>query len=196
MKRAMIVAGVVLLVAALAGAAYLAARMLLPAEETMVQSAGGGDGGRTTGFAFNDGSGTVIVGVHVEPHPDLPDREPEAAGVFVRQEDNSMFVGTGDVQISVGIDSSTGERSSAINHSGPEVEVVVAHDTIIYRDDTEMPGLDDISKESKSVTVPQEITQMDSLDDIGDNCEVQVWGRQQGDRVIAEVLVYRVVDTF
>jgi hypothetical protein len=35
---------------------------------------------------------------------------------------------------------------------------------------------------------------VDSLDEVGPNSELQVWSKRRGDRVVAEVLVYRVVD--
>ena len=33
-----------------------------------------------------------------------------------------------------------------------------------------------------------------SLEEIGENTELQVWGERRGDRVVAEVLVYRLLN--
>ena len=191
MKRGVLIAGIVVVVAVLAGAAYLAARMLLPGKDSEMETGRG----RTMVLAVDDGSGPVTFRVHVEPNPELPDRPAEAAGVFVKKEDNSYFVGTGSIELSVEVDSN-GKQDVGLSHSGPEIEVVVTHDTVLYREDTEMPSPKPGKDKSQEVTIMQEITPVESLEELGDNCEMQVWGRKQGDRIVAEVLVYRVVEGF
>jgi hypothetical protein len=54
-----------------------------------------------------------------------------------------------------------------------------------------MSSIEPGATESGEVTIPQVITAVDSLDEIGDNTEIQAWGEQRGDRVIADVLVFK-----
>ncbi|HYO26126.1 MAG TPA: hypothetical protein VEQ85_14380 [Lacipirellulaceae bacterium] len=92
-------------------------------------------------LAVNDGSGPVSVRISIVPAPELPDRQSDASGLFARREDNSLFVGTGNIEVGVEVDGATGERTFSATSSGPEVEVVVTGDTVIYRDDAEIsPG--------------------------------------------------------
>jgi hypothetical protein len=70
------------------------------------------------------------------------------------------------------------------------VEAVVTHDTQIYQDITDM----DIAKsdvQNGGVMNVQQKVKPGSLDDIGANSQVTVWGDRQGDRYIAKVIVYR-----
>ena len=140
----------------------------------------------------DDGSGPVSVRITVEPSPDLPDRPTDAAGVFVSRDDNTMIVGTGGTELDVDIRMTAEgaiEPQVTLSHTGPEIEVVVTHDTIIYREETEMPS----PGKGGEQTVLQVVRPVDSLDELGQNTEVQVWGRKSGDRVVAEVLVYKIV---
>jgi hypothetical protein len=81
-----------------------------------------------------------------------------------------------------------------LSSDGPEIEVVVTRDTVIYSDETDIHGGELGSRESGEKTIQQVIKPVDSLDEIGPNTELQVWGERRGDRLVAEVLVYRVVD--
>ena len=194
MKRTIpIVAGIMALVALLAGAAYVGARMLGAAGGTAADS---GPRGKVLEMVADDGSGPVSVRIHIEPAPELPDSPAAAAGVFVRRQDNSIFVGTGSITLDVEVDGATGAREVNLGHSGPEIEVVVSRDTILYREETEMPTANPEAMKSGEVTIQQEIRPVDSLEEIGQNTELQVWGPKRGDRVVAEVLVYRIVDDF
>jgi hypothetical protein len=96
----------------------------------------------------------------------------------------------------VEVDGSTGEQKVNLGHSGPEIEVVVSRDTIVYRDETEMPTANPETMKSGEQTIQQVIRPVDSLDEIGQNAELQVWGTKRGDRVVAEVVVYRIVEDF
>ena len=142
----------------------------------------------------DDGSGPVSLTVSIEPAPELPDSPSEASGVFSRREDNSIFVGTGAIELDVEVRQVEGgalEPSVTLSHSGPVVEAVVTHDTTLYRDETDIPGFDE--GKGGEITVQQVLEPVDSLEELGPNTELQVWGRRSGDRVIAEILVYRIV---
>lgn len=193
MKRTiLIIVGIVALVALLAGAAYVGARML----GTPGAVADSGPRGKVLELVGDDGSGPVSVRIHIEPAPELPDRPTDAAGIYVRRQDSSIYVGTGGIELAVEVDGNTGERQVNLSHSGPEVEVVYTRDTLLYRDETEMPIAEPGKMKSGEQTIQQRIVPASSLEEIGQNTELQVWGRKSGDRIVAEVIVYRVVDDF
>ena len=118
MKRVLVIVGVVIIVAALAVAAYLVAQMLTPADDATAE----GGRGRNLVMAWDDGNGPTTINIHVQPNPMLPDRPMDASGILTRQEDNSVFVGTGEIQLSLEADG-TSEPEVGLSHSGPEIEV-------------------------------------------------------------------------
>jgi len=144
----------------------------------------------------DDGSGPVSLRIEVEPSHELPDRPAQVNGVFVRRQDNSIFVGTGAIELDVEVEVKDGreERTVTTHHSGPEVEVVTTRDTIIYRDETDIsPGALG-SRKSGEIAIEQVIRPTDSLEEVGEHTELQVWGDRRGDRVVAEVVVYRLLN--
>ena len=148
-------------------------------------------GARVLEFVEDDGSGSPrSVRVIVDPAPELPDQSPEVSGIFVRRQDNSLFVGTGAITLDVEINN--GEPQVFLSNSGPEVEVVLTHDTEYYVDVTDLQA--NATNESGERRVLQEVRRVVSGEDIGENTELSVWGQKRGDRVIAEVLVYSHVD--
>ena len=141
----------------------------------------------------DDGRGPVSLRIKIDPAPELPDRPAEASGIFVRRQDNSVFVGTGAIELDVEIQVKDGkeERTATAHHSGPEVEVVVTRNTVIYRDETDISVEPVGSRESGEKTIQQVVKPVDSLDEVGENTELQVWGERRGDRIVSEVLAYR-----
>jgi len=171
--------GVLLVVA---GGVYTAVQLLSAQNEP----ADAPDGAMVFEDVMDDGSGSpVTVRTVVLPAAELPQRPPEASGILVRQEDNSYFVGTGDISVSV--NEVDGEMVTAVDHSGPEIEVVAGRDTQFYRDVTEV---EIAFTESKEQTIQQELAAVEPPETMPDKTEFQVWGRQSGDRVIADVIVY------
>ena len=191
MKRlTLIIAGVVS-VLLLAGAVFMAARLL-----NTPPDAAGGSGGEIMMVAEGGAGGQVAFSLDIKPAPELPPTPPEANGLFVRREDNSIFVGTGEIEFMVELDAATGERKSSASHSGPVLEVVVTNETTIYRDETEMPSLGP-GATGGDKTIQQVVKPIDSLNELGEqtkNTEIQVWGTRSGDRVVAQVFVYRPLD--
>jgi len=127
----------------------------------------------------DDGLGVSLIS-RVKRAAELPDREADAAGIFVRRLDNSFIIGTGTVHMNV--DMSVPERPIVASHEGPEIEIVTNRDTIIYRDETEAAG--------QSNRVQQVVRRVDSLEEISELTYLSAWGTQRGDRLIAELLVY------
>ncbi len=135
---------------------------------------------------YDDGNGNpVTVKTIILPAAELPTDQSGVAGVFLRQEDNSYFVGTGSTSVNVNI--VNGESSVAVDHSGPEVEVVVNHDTIFYEDITEVSFE---SSESKEQTLQQVVRQVDLPSDLLGGTSITAWGERRGDRVVATVIVF------
>jgi hypothetical protein len=178
----------------LAAAAFLAGRMMnqqanSPTGPQMILGAGGPDG---SGFAVGESAGMVSMEIRMIPAPELPQTQPEVNGLFTRRDDNSIYIGT--FNEGMGIIASSGSSSlddgspsfetSGPAPSGPEVEVVVTADTKIYYDTTQIdpsnPPQGDIQQEVEE----------GSLDDLGSDSMVTVWGTRTGDRVVADVIFY------
>jgi hypothetical protein len=191
MKRIILVvvaAGVI--VAILAGGAYFATQMLFSPKEASLD-AEFGNPVRVMESVIDDGSGPVSMRIIVEPAPELPDRPAEASGIFVRKQDNSIFVGTGNIELDVEVNND--ETTVSLSSDGPEIEVVVTRDTVFYQEVTDMKMVEPSARKSGERHIQQELRKVDSIEEIGENTEIQAWGRQRGDRVTAEVLVFRQV---
>ncbi len=67
-------------------------------------------------------------------------------------------------------------------------EVVITHDTQVYRDVTSQQFK---SSPQKGQRV-QQVVELGQIEEIGEDSNVQVWGRQNGDRIIADVLLYSI----
>lgn len=169
------------LVLLLGAAAYVGGSLLnrqpaanIPQTQRMV---GGGNGPSTQ-------KGEGAQGIGLIPSDELPDRQPDTNGIFVKREDNSFFIGTGQ-EITLGIQiNPDGEVESVSNYDGPVVEVVVNNETEILADVTELA-----SNVNEGGSVQQEIAP-GNVDEISENSMISVWGRKTGDRYIAETLVY------
>lgn len=180
-KPILVIGGIVGLVLLLAGAAYVGGRLLNGQGLPGLSSVG-------PGMFLGGGNGKQQVRISSKdfiPAKELPQTAAIAKGVFVRRQDNSIFVGTGNIRISVQKDRSGNVQSSA-DHDGPTVEVVVTGQTTVYEDVT-MQQFDGPPPQGQKI---QQIVQPGSLDGLGDSSTITVWGRKTGDRIIADVLVY------
>jgi hypothetical protein len=169
-KRLYIVLGIVILL--VGTAAFVAGRLLN-------SRAGFGS------FVFGGPSGGDQVFISIDdiiPAPELPTTTPEITGLFVERKDNTVIVQTVSFDAGVG---GIAENSSPDANSGPKVEVVITSQTTVYRETTEfgrpIPG------EEFSV---QQTVEEDTLDHLNSQTMITVWGRKNGDRVIAEVFLY------
>ncbi len=167
------------LILLLAGAAFVGGRLLngqgLPRLSNGPQVLTG-PGGKTS---IRIGPGDIL------PAKELPQTPADVRGIFDHRQDNSIFVGTGNVQMSVMKDSS-GQVHTSASHSGPVVEVVVTTQTTIYHDTT----MEQFNGPPPSGQKIQQVVEPGSLADIGQSSSITVWGRKSGDRYIADVLVY------
>ena len=156
-----------LLLVLLVGAAFVGGKLLArqpPREDVEVVIGGGGED-------------VVHFGSPLERPKELPEEEPDVCGVVTRRDGNSLFLGTGSYSVGVGEGGVT-----ELDYDGPEVEVVVTHDTEIYQETIEL----DFEADTMQRTLEPA-----TLDDIGQATSVQVWGEKRGDRVTARVLVYQ-----
>lgn len=187
MKAVGLAIGTLLIVLLLGAAAVVAGRLLEPPAEAAVPGAGQ----RQMVLSHDDGSGPVQVRITTQPAPELPDRPSDAGGVFVRREDDAIVVGTGAIEVDVNI-TGDAEPQLTVRSDGPEVEVLVTRDTQVYEDVTDLDAvLSEASGGDK--TVQQVVRPVESAEGIGKNTEVQVWGQQRGDRIVADVIVFRKV---
>ena len=153
---------------------------------------------------IDDGSGPVAqstdLTITTEPSKLLPQSDPMACGIFLGVNGDDVTLGVGSVEVElqneVTMDLLNGrdtDRNVTVNHTGPEANVVITADTTIYRDDTERfdYDLDGDLPPSGTIAYQQELTQVDSLEGLSGNYDIQVWGAEGADGVVADVLVYR-----
>ncbi len=179
-KSILIGIGIGLLVVLLAGAAFVGGRLLngqgLP---------GLSSGGPIFSIGPNGGKRVRVNIDDILPAKELPKTPADVRGLFDHRQNNSIFVGTGNVAMTVMKDQS-GQVHTSSSHSGPVVEVVVTNQTTIYKDVT----AEQFNGPPPQGQKIQQVVQPGSLDEVGQNSTLTVWGRQTGDRYIADVLVY------
>ncbi len=178
-KRIVIVGGVIILILLLAGSAFIAARLLN----------GHGLPGLSGGPQIITSGGHTSIRISpgdIQPAKELPQTRPDVEGIFDHRQDNSIFVGTGNVAMTVQKDKFGNVKTSS-SHTGPVVEVVVTTQTVIYKDVTDQQFTD---KPPVSGQRMQQVVEPGSLDEIGQSSNIMIWGRKTGDRFIAEILVY------
>jgi hypothetical protein len=183
--------GAVLIIAVLAGGAFMAMRLL----NAKTPDTAGGDlgGGGSLGLHVTGGSvpgaapsGGKSVSIKMIPSKDLPQQKADISGMVVKTQDNSLFVGE---MTSMMVSSINGKISTSPTPAGPYMEVVVSKETKIYRDVT-MNSLPDPSKVSgNSFEVEQKLDAGALSDVVAGNSNIQVWGQKRGDRLIADIVV-------
>lgn len=144
------------------------------------------------------GSGMASVQIKVgEPPAELPKTAPEVTGQLAKRTDNVLTLATiqgmgkdGGGVVMVSGDGGTTAASdppSMPTPSGPQVDVVVTRETRIYRDST----FDDLKEglPNTEQAIQQKAAES-NLDEIGSTSFITVWGRKNGDRVIADVIFF------
>ena len=147
-------------------------------------------------------SQTAVVRIVTMPASGLPDSSPDVSGISLGLEGATLRVGTGSITADVDVRIHNDEppvETVTLTHDGPEVEVLLGPDTVVYREETVMPGGNveellpkdaNVSLESE-IVIQQTVARVDSWGDIGESTEIQAWGRKQGNAIVADVLVYR-----
>ena len=126
---------------------------------------------------MSDGSLSEDRVSNVTPAPEIPTTMPEVSGLFLERQDNLILIR------SVSFDAGSGWRLGDADEpmdssSGPKVEVLITSETVVYRDDFEF-------NESSIQQTVEETT----LDDLDSQMLITVWGRNEGDRVIADIVL-------
>jgi hypothetical protein len=132
----------------------------------------GGEGGRPFGQRPN---------FQLEAAKELPTSAPNVRGVLTKRTDNTLTVGVRN-----GFPDGGGGNGAA-----QIVDVVVAGDTAIYHDVTQM----DFGGQPPSGPIQQKV-EPGSLAGINTNSRITVWGEQNGNQIAAKVLVYSDPMTF
>jgi len=177
-KPTLIIGGIIVLL--LTGAAYVGGRLLNG--QSLPWLSFGGQG-------FSHGGNSNSVGIDrgdIQPAQELPQVPADIDGIFIRRQDNSIFIGTGKVMMSVRKNVQSGEVETSSSHDGPTVEVVVTSQTKVYKDVT-MKQFNGPPPQGQKI---QQVVEEGSLDEVGQDSLVIVWGKKTGDRFIAEILVY------
>ena len=168
----------VILIILLASAAFVAVRYF---RQPNAGPLGLGGPGQNV-IAIEGPGGAQTFALDIEPATELPVTQPDEIGMFVERKDNSVFIGTGDVNVIV--EAKPGEAPQAdSSFSGPKVEVVISPDTVIYRDTTELDPENPGDKVQQTVEVS-------TIDEITEQSSITVWGRKAGDRIIADTIVF------
>lgn len=114
---------------------------------------------------------------------ELPAEAAALIGIFERRADNSLLVGTHVTKFERRRECDTCPVQRNIAYDGPVVEVVMTRDTVLYRNVTNFDG-PVVDGRLQEAVAPG------SLDDIGAQALVEVWGERQGDRLVARVILY------
>jgi hypothetical protein len=178
-KLPYIIGGTVLILL-LAGAAFVAARLLNGQGLPPISSGG-------PFFSLGQGGeNSVRINVDdIQPAKELPQTPADVRGLFDRRQDNSIFIGTGKVTIGVSRDPS-GHVETTSDHDGPVVEIVVTSQTKVYKDVT-MRQFDGPPPAGQKI---QQVLEPGASGEIGKASMITVWGKKTGDRFIAEIVVY------
>lgn len=114
---------------------------------------------------------------HVTPAPEIPTTTPAVAGLLVERKDNTVIIQA--VSFDAGSGWVLGDSDEPMDAtSGPKVEVIVTGQTTIYRTDYEVRG-----------AAIQQIVEDATLDDLTSQMMITIWGRKEGDRIIADLLL-------
>jgi len=141
-----------------------------------------------------DGVETVTAGevvINFENPEELPDTAAAADGIFKSQDGDTIMVGTGSINVEIEVEQINDQEpvmAVAASHSGPELEVLLTDDTQIYFETTAEPKPTQADLDAGEMTLPRSI-EPGSLDQLGEDKMVQVWGPRDGDTITAEVLV-------
>ena len=184
MKRRTWIIGAAALCMLLVAAAFVGGQLLnteAAAGASPLQMVAGQSGAESGANA----QGMQTFDMEMEPATEVPQTEPDVTGLLARRGDNSIFITTGSVVMTVGANP---DGSLSINGTadGPEVEVVIPHTAQVYVDTTALtsagaPQADGMRKQT---------VEPGTVDEIGENSIISVWGERRGDRVIAHTVLY------
>jgi hypothetical protein len=169
MKRLWMIVAVAALFAVLAGAAYVGGQLL-------------SGGGAARGAQAQAGPPRKIV----TPAAGMPSTPPDGRGDVTRMGDkNSIFICDDTSGLKVNTDGSVTQSTDACS---PEIEVVIGHDTPMYRDISAKVNV--VKPEPGGDVVISQVIELANGDDITTGTAIRVWGDRRGDRITARLVVY------
>jgi len=175
-----LIIGGILLVLLLVGAAFIGGSLLNQAnaadsEQALPDLPPGVTFNVEEAASVSSGEDEVVQYISITPAPGLPAQEPDASGLYVSREDDTITIGTGNVTAFV-----TEGEAPTFNYEGIAVDVLVTNQTMLYEDTTEF---------TLGQAMQQTVRPLDDLSELSEGTTLQVWGRQEGDRIIAETIV-------
>jgi hypothetical protein len=112
----------------------------------------------------------------------LPSPIPDINGLFLRRQNNSILIGTGNIKFQSSR-VNDGEPVFEKSFDGPEVELVVHHQTTIYCDVP--PSPDQLPSSGQFEQRVELVTE----DAIREDQLLWAWGEREGDRFIADAVL-------
>jgi hypothetical protein len=164
MKRWLYVLGAVLLLVMLAAIVFKTTRSLLNSAKQM-------------SLAGQNHTPPVIKAT------ELPQGDPDVVGLLVRRQDNSLFIGTGQIIFDRKRDPKTSSQSFSSAFAGPVVEILVTHATQIYYDVTPLPESDNPTSQIQQVVLAG------NLDRLLEPAVMSVWGSKSSGRWLARTIL-------
>ena len=168
-------------------------------------------GGSLLNKSARDASADMMM-PEFTPADEMPKEEPELIGLVSSLEGDTLTVqefnmndtlgmaGEGGVFVSEIVVSEEDMESENVSieygggADGLVTEVVITHDTKIYKDITQFGGYLKMEEGSEMPEMPDKIEQKiepGTADEIGTNATVTVWGERRGDRVIATFILFQ-----
>jgi len=168
-------------------------------------------GGSLLNKSARDASADMMM-PEFTPADEMPKEEPELTGLVSSLEGDTLTVQEFNMNDTLGIAGEGGVFVSeiavseedmesgnvSIEYSGADgllvTEVVITHDTKIYKDKTQFSGYLKMEEGSEMPEMPDKIEQKivpGTADEIGTNATVTVWGERRGDRVIATFILFQ-----
>ena len=187
-KKHWLIVGAVVLVLILAGAAFMAGRLMTSRQQSSLNGLTIAGGPGLNGAPAMIQGGSITTGgsgssINLTPAPELPTLQPDISGVFVKRTDSSFFIGTGMTSVAVMGSSSGQSIDPQVSYDGPSYEIVMTKNTLIYRETTPMTP-------DTTASFIQQTVAPGSLNDLNTMSMVSVWGKKTGDRYVADVILY------
>ncbi len=164
--------------------------MLLAACQPAAQAAD--QSAQTPGSGGGNGQGPNF---QMQPAPELPTTQPAVRGFVVSHNGDSFVVQIGNPNFrGGGQGQGSGQRPTpdgtprprpTVVGQGTDVTVTVTSDTVVYQDVT----FANLNGQRPSGSIQQQV-EKSSLDALSGNERVTVWGNQNGDQIVAQVIVY------
>ncbi len=190
-SRILIIIACVLLVALLAGAAFMGMRLLNA-------RANQNDNGKMIS-AGPGGAPGGQVSISIQPSSELPSTKPDFIGqvqsvtgnsIMAQQQSKGIIIQSGSAVKGDGSSSGPVVSSSSDNNStGITLEVVATKETKIYRDTTMETNPKPNPSSGSGNFVMQQTLELADMTQVQNGYRIQVWGQKRGDRLIADVIV-------